>query len=170
MIPNLGIWGPEGVVRKLRADEAIVGGWANISLPRNYVYVRSHVLMNAFMCLSAGPGLVFLAYPRALSLLPGSSFWAVLFFLMVLFLGLDSQVLHVMQCLGTALHSLLGWCVSVPTVCVCGEHGNGPHGPVPTPAEEAGRPRAADPGHSRRLFSIGAAAHQWGKRQSNLRW
>ncbi|KAG7273030.1 hypothetical protein CRUP_017507 [Coryphaenoides rupestris] len=41
--------------------------------------------------LSDGPGLTFLTYPRAVSMLPGSNFWSVLFFLMILFLGLHSQ-------------------------------------------------------------------------------
>ncbi|KAI4803367.1 hypothetical protein KUCAC02_006918 [Chaenocephalus aceratus] len=51
---------------------------------------------------SSGPGLIFIAYPKALSLLPGSSFWAVLFFLMILFLGLDSQFVCV-ESLATGL-------------------------------------------------------------------
>ncbi|XP_035531610.1 sodium- and chloride-dependent betaine transporter-like [Morone saxatilis] len=51
---------------------------------------------------SAGPGLAFMTYPKALSLLPGSSFWTVLFFLMILFLGLDSQFVCV-ESLATAL-------------------------------------------------------------------
>ncbi|MEJ1276210.1 solute carrier family 6 (neurotransmitter transporter dopamine) member 3 [Cricetulus griseus] len=39
-----------------------------------------------------GAGLVFVLYPEAISTLSGSTFWAVLFFLMLLALGLDSSM------------------------------------------------------------------------------
>lgn len=42
--------------------------------------------------ISSGPSLVFIVYPEALSLMPVSPLWSVLFFLMLFFLGIDACV------------------------------------------------------------------------------
>lgn len=42
--------------------------------------------------LAAGPGLAFIAYPMAVAMMPVPQVWAVCFFIMIILLGLDTQV------------------------------------------------------------------------------
>lgn len=44
--------------------------------------------------VEGGPGLVFVTYPQAISLMPFPSFWAVIFFFMLFTLGIDSTVIN----------------------------------------------------------------------------
>lgn len=44
--------------------------------------------------VNLGPGLIFVVYPQAMSKMPFGQMWAVLFFFMLLCLGLNTQVFY----------------------------------------------------------------------------
>uniref|UniRef100_A0A8B9K1C4 Transporter n=1 Tax=Astyanax mexicanus TaxID=7994 RepID=A0A8B9K1C4_ASTMX len=83
----------------LNSGTSIFAGFAVFSI---LGYMSHELDLPMEEIVNSGPGLAFIAYPKALSLLPGPQFWSFLFFLMILFLGLDSQFVCV-ESLATAL-------------------------------------------------------------------
>uniref|UniRef100_A0A3P9MNM9 Transporter n=1 Tax=Oryzias latipes TaxID=8090 RepID=A0A3P9MNM9_ORYLA len=55
-------------------------------------YMAQKYNMDIKAVATDGPGLVFIIYPEAISTLPGSTFWAIVFFIMLLTLGIDSSM------------------------------------------------------------------------------
>uniref|UniRef100_A0A8C8A4I0 Transporter n=1 Tax=Oryzias sinensis TaxID=183150 RepID=A0A8C8A4I0_9TELE len=55
-------------------------------------YMAQKYNMDIKAVATDGAGLVFIIYPEAISTLPGSTFWAIVFFIMLLTLGIDSSM------------------------------------------------------------------------------
>jgi len=65
------------------------GAFAIFSIIGHMGYVTN--ITDITKVIESGPGLAFVAYPQAMSILPGGAIWSVLFFLTLLTLGLDSM-------------------------------------------------------------------------------
>uniref|UniRef100_A0A3B5QL12 Transporter n=1 Tax=Xiphophorus maculatus TaxID=8083 RepID=A0A3B5QL12_XIPMA len=72
----------------LNSSTSFVAGFAIFSILGFMSYEQNVPISEV---AESGPGLAFIAYPRAVSMMPFSSLWAALFFVMIVFLGLDSQ-------------------------------------------------------------------------------
>lgn len=81
----------------------LISLWCLIIHNSLIVYTVCFSIRNAaltFLCvfMYLGPGLVYVVYPQAFASMPLPQLWAVLFFLMLLCLGLDSEVVWKQKC------------------------------------------------------------------------
>uniref|UniRef100_A0A4W5R5J3 Transporter n=1 Tax=Hucho hucho TaxID=62062 RepID=A0A4W5R5J3_9TELE len=72
----------------LNSGTSFVAGFAIFSILGFMSYEQNVPISEV---AESGPGLAFIAYPRAVSMMPFSPLWACFFFIMIVFLGLDSQ-------------------------------------------------------------------------------
>ncbi|KAJ8042618.1 Sodium-dependent serotonin transporter [Holothuria leucospilota] len=75
------------VVSAINCFTSFFSGFAIFSFLGYMAYRQNTSVENV---ATDGPGLVFIAYPEAIATLPGSHFWSILFFIMLITLGLDS--------------------------------------------------------------------------------
>ncbi|XP_068568249.1 solute carrier family 6 member 22, tandem duplicate 2 [Cebidichthys violaceus] len=72
----------------LNSLTSIVAGFAIFSV---LGFMAKEQGVDISMVAESGPGLAFIAYPRAVALMPLPQLWAISFFVMIIFLGLDSE-------------------------------------------------------------------------------
>ncbi|KAL0978146.1 hypothetical protein UPYG_G00166730 [Umbra pygmaea] len=75
----------------LNSVTSFVAGFAIFSVLGFMAYEQG---MDVSMVAESGPGLAFIAYPRAVAMMPVPQLWAVCFFVMIIVLGLDSEFVN----------------------------------------------------------------------------
>ncbi|CAH8553140.1 unnamed protein product [Heterobilharzia americana] len=60
-----------------------------------YMAYTSNIPLN--LIAESGPGLGFVVYPKAIGTMPGSPFWSICFFTMIILLGIDSMILFIIS-------------------------------------------------------------------------
>uniref|UniRef100_A0A671QRD1 Solute carrier family 6 member 22, tandem duplicate 1 n=1 Tax=Sinocyclocheilus anshuiensis TaxID=1608454 RepID=A0A671QRD1_9TELE len=72
----------------LNSGTSFVAGFAIFSVLGFMAFEQG---VDISMVAESGPGLAFIAYPRAVAMMPLSQLWSICFFLMIILLGLDSE-------------------------------------------------------------------------------
>ena len=79
------------VITISNALTAIFAGFVVFSYIGYLAHVTSQEVKDV---VSSGAGLVFIVFPFAVTQLPGGNFWSIIFFIMMILLGIDSQVIQ----------------------------------------------------------------------------
>lgn len=86
----------------LNSGTSFVAGFAIFSVLGFMAYEQNtHISKVA----ESGPGLAFIAYPRAVAMMPVPQLWAIFFFIMIILLGLDSEFVG-LEALVTAISDM----------------------------------------------------------------
>lgn len=86
----------------LNSGTSFVAGFAIFSALGFMAYEQNTDISNV---AESGPGLAFIAYPRAVAMMPFPQLWAVFFFIMIILLGLDSEFVG-LEAIATAISDL----------------------------------------------------------------
>ncbi|XP_060569045.1 sodium- and chloride-dependent taurine transporter-like [Ruditapes philippinarum] len=80
------------IIAIINSSTSFYGGFAVFSV---LGFMAKEQNVSVEEVVKSGPGLVFIAYPKAITEMPLSPLWAILFFLMILMVGFDSQFVAV---------------------------------------------------------------------------